>query len=199
MLSETPLKMSETIVQDGKTYATVIGIFDDEKRTFLPLESLWYPRRSDVVIGIIESARLNSYGVDLNSLYKGILISKYEETKFNIGDVIEATVRELDETKTIVLQYPKILQGGKIMDVRPSKVPRLIGKENTMIKELNEGTKSMIKVGMNGRVWIKGGDIALATEAIAKIQEEAHTSGLTNRIKDMLQNTSKAKKEHKVQ
>ncbi len=197
LLSDTPLKMKETLVQDGKTYATVLGIYDNEKRTFLPLESLWYPRRSDVVIGIIESARLNSYGVDINSLYKGILISKYEETKFNIGDVVEATVRELDETKTVVLQYPKLLQGGKIIDVRASKVPRLIGKDNTMLKELNSGTGSTIKVGMNGRVWLKGGDISLATEAIIKIQEEAHTSGLTNRIKGMLQDAAASKNKKK--
>lgn len=194
LLSDTPLKMKETLVQDGKTYATVLGIYDSERRSFLPLESLWYPRRSDVIIGIIESARLNSYGVDINSLYKGILISKYEETKFNIGDVVEATVRELDETKTVVIQYPKLLQGGKIIDVRASKVPRLIGKDNTMLKELTAGTGSTIKVGMNGRVWLKGGDISLATEAIIKIQEEAHTSGLTNRIKSMLQEAAKNKK-----
>lgn len=193
MISETPLKMKETIVQDGKTYATVMGVYDDVKKSFLPLESLWFPGRSDVVIGIIDSARLNSYGVDLNSLYKGIVISKYEETKFNIGDVIEATVRELDETNTVVLQYPKLLSGGKIIDVRASKIPRLIGKDNTMIKELTEGTHSMVKVGMNGRVWIKGGDITLATEAIIKIQQEAHTSGLTNRVKAMLQKSNVSK------
>ena len=84
------------------------------------------------------------------------------------------------------------LYGGKIIDVKPSKVPRIIGKNNTMIKQLTEGTKSTIIVGMNGRIWIKGGDVALTTKAILRIQEEAHTSGLTDRIREMLEKSKKA-------
>ncbi len=36
-------------------------------------------------------------------------------------------------------------------------------------------------------VWLKGGNIALATTAIRKIEDEAHTSGLTERIKNLLE------------
>ncbi|MEM3416380.1 MAG: KH domain-containing protein, partial [Candidatus Micrarchaeaceae archaeon] len=107
-------------------------------------------------------------------------------SRLKIGDVIEAKVKEMDETNTIVLMYPRRLFGGKIIDIRPSKVPRVIGSGNTMINQLIEGTKSNIIVGMNGRVWVKGGNIALATKAILRVEEEAHTSGLTERIKEML-------------
>ena len=40
---------------------------------------------------------------------------------------------------------------------------------------------------MNGIIWLKGGDVELATKAIMRIQTEAHVSGLTDRIKEMLE------------
>ncbi len=186
LLEGKPLHIENSIIDEEKTFSAVLGIFDEEKHTLVALEGLWYPRRGDMVIGVIDEARLNSYSVELNAPYKGILVSKYIESRLEEGDVVEAEVREIDETKTVVLARAKKLFGGKIIDVKPSKVPRIIGKGNTMISQILEGTKSIIRVGMNGRIWIKGGDVALATQAILKIEEEAHTSGLTDRIKAMM-------------
>jgi exosome complex component RRP4 len=186
-LPKMPSRAHEVIEEDGRFIATVIGMYDDEKGTFWPLEGVWYPMRDEIVIGIVEEAKLNSYTVNLNSLYKGIIIAKYSSKLF-AGDVIEAQVRDLDETKTVVLMHARKLSGGKMMSIKPSKVHRILGREDTMIREITEGTQSMINVGMNGVIWIKGGDVQKATEAIMKIEEEAHTSGLTERIKSMLSN-----------
>jgi len=193
LLSDKPIRIENAIIDGGKTYSTVLGMFDSEKNTLIPLEGLWYPRHGDVVIGIITEERMSSYSVDLNAPYKGILIAKYTREEFSLGDIIEATVKELDETQTVVLMHERKLFGGKIIEVKPSKIPRIIGKENTMITQLMQGTKSTIVVGMNGRIWIKGGDIALTTEAILKIEEEAHTAGLTDRIKEMLEKSKTEK------
>ncbi len=192
LISEGQVKSRDTIIVNGKTYSTLLAIYDDESGKLTPLEGLWYPRRDDTVIGIIESARLNSYSVDVNSLYKGIIISKYVEDRLSIGDIVESTVRELDDTMTIVLTKPRVLKGGRIIDIRASKIPRLIGKNEAMLTMLTEGTGCMVKAGINGRVWIRGGDISLATEAIRMVQEEAHTSGLTDRVKSMLDKKRKA-------
>ena len=192
MILDKPIHMENTFIEDDKTYAAVLGVFDKEKKVLIPLEGLWYPKHGELVVGIIIEEKLNSYVVDLNAPYKGILVAKYVRDKLSVGDIIEATVKELDETKTVVLMRERKLYGGKIIDVRPSKVPRIIGKNNTMIKQLTEGTKSTIIVGMNGRIWIKGGDVALTTKAILRIQEEAHTSGLTDRIREMLEKSKKA-------
>jgi exosome complex component RRP4 len=191
LLLEKPVRMENAIVEGNRTYSVVLGIFNEEKGTLIPLEGLWYPQREDVVIGIVEEARLSSYTIDLNAPYKGIVISKYAETKLSIGDIIEASVRVLDETKTVVLSRSRKLFGGKLIEVKPSKIPRIIGKGSMMLKQIRDGTKAMIIVGMNGRVWVKGGDTVLATEAILKIVEEAHTSGLTDRIKNLLESQKK--------
>lgn len=187
LLAQTPLRIENAIIEDEKTYSTVLGIYNEERSSLVALEGLWYPIRGDIVIGIVEEARLNSYSVDLNSPYKGIIIAKFVETRLERGDVVECEVKEMDDTKTAVLMRPKKLFGGKVIDVKPSKVPRIIGKANTMVEQIRNGTKSTIMVGMNGRIWAKGGNVALATEAILKIGEEAHTSGLTERIKALLE------------
>ena len=185
-LLDRPMQFENAMVDNGKTYSTVVGVFLEDKGTLIPLEGLWYPRRGDRVIGIVEEEKLNVYMINLNAPYKGILIAKFVRTKLNVGDVIEAEVDELDKTKTVVLDRPRKMFGGKLMQVNPSKIPRIIGKGDTMLKQLTEGTKCTMVVGMNGMVWIKGGDVGLAARAILKIEEEAHTSGLTNRIKDMM-------------
>ncbi len=186
-LEDKPANIEHAIIEHDRTYSTVLGNYDDEKKKLIPLEGLWYPIHGDVVIGIIEEEKLNSYSVSLNAPYKGIIVAKYMETQVQTGDVVEAFVKELDKTGTVVLMRAKKLFGGKIMNIKPSKVPRVIGKQDTMLKQLSDGTKAMIKVGRNGMVWMKGGDIALATAAIMRIQEEAHTQGLTERIKEMLE------------
>lgn len=193
VLIEKAMRIDNTIVEDGKTCSTVMGLYDDENNSLIPLEGLWYPRPGEKVIGVIEEARLNTYNVNLNAPYKGLIISKYTEGDILNKDIVEASVKELDKTGTIVLVRPRVLQGGKIISVKPSKVPRILGKENTMINQLAQGTKSTISVGVNGLIWMKGGDTDLATDAINRIQEESHVSGLTERINAMLQSASEPK------
>ncbi len=190
LLDEHPLHMEYAFIENNRTYSTILGTYDPEKKILIPLEGIWYPRKGDEVIGIVSDARMSTYSVDLNAPYKGLIISKYTEARLAIGDVIEGVVRAVEGSDIVIMRARK-LYGGDILDIKPSKIPRVIGRNNTMLNELMEGTKSTIRVGMNGRIWIKGGNTVLATEAILKIQEEAHTAGLTERIKKMLQEANK--------
>ena len=47
-------------------------------------------------------------------------------------------------------------KGGIIVDIAPTKVPRLIGKKGSMINMIKDKTKCKIVVGQNGLVWVKG-------------------------------------------
>lgn len=189
VIAEKEIRIPYTYTEGGKTYSTVLGIYEAEHSSIIPLEGLWSPNRDDDVVGIVEEDKGSVYIVDLNSPYTGIIISKFSQTELAPGDVIYAKVKEFDEKKEVILMHPRKLYGGKIINVKPSKVPRIIGNKNTMLNELIQGSKSNIIVGMNGMLWVKGGDVALATEAILKIQEEAHTQGLTDRIKKMFEKT----------
>ena len=60
-----------------------------------------------------------------------------------------------------------------------------------MIKLLKNLTKCNIFVTQNGRIWIKGENIAyerLLIDAIKKIEKEAHTVGLTDRMSLYIEN-----------
>ncbi len=185
LIEEKPLHLLDTLIENNKTYATVISVYDDEKKTLVPLEGLWYPARDERVVGVIEEAKLNTYTVQLNAPYKGIIISKFADTNMDNGDIIEAYVKELDKTGTVVLSRPRVMHGGKLVKIKPSKVNRLLGKADTMVKQISGGTGTLIVPGMNGVVWVKGGDIDLAIQAILRVQEEAHVTGLTARVGGM--------------
>jgi exosome complex component RRP4 len=188
LLSETPIRAPNSYIENGKTYSMVLGFKDSSGTGIIPFEGGWTPKVEETVIGVISSERNNVYEVDLGSHYRSLIIGgKYERFSFRLGDIVEATVKDIEDGRTIILSYPKALQGGTVISIKPSKIPRLIGKNNTMINQISQGTSSKISVGMNGMVWIKDGNIALATAAILRIEEEAHVSGLTGRIKEMVE------------
>ncbi len=192
LVSDKPVRSNYTYIEDGKTYSMVLGMIEREPLSIVPLESVWSPRIEDTVVGIVTSAKNSVYEVDLKFHGRSIIIGgKFERFSFKVGDVVEATVKDIEERRTIILSYPRLLSGGTLVSVKPAKIPRIIGRDNTMIKQIADKAKSNIVVGKNGMIWLKGGDIALATKAILTVQEEAHVPGLTERIKKLMENGSR--------
>jgi exosome complex component RRP4 len=185
-LSDAQIRIENTISDSKGTFSCIMGSYDDEKKVLVPLEGLWNPKRDDQVVGVVEEDKGNMYIINLNAPYKGLMLSKFLEFELKAGDIITAIVKELEKGGTVMLLRPRVLEGGKIISVKPSKIPRIIGKGNTMIKQITDGTGSSITIGLNGVIWLNGGNVDLATSAILKVEEEAHTSGLTERIRDML-------------
>jgi len=81
------------------------------------------------------------------------------------------------------------LYSGNIVKINPTNVPRIIGKQGSMISLIRDNTKTRIQIGQNGYIWIdgKGDDIALAQEAIETIDREATSEGLTKKIEKLLE------------
>ena len=111
---------------------------------------------------------------------------------YDVGDVLFLRVVDVDEIKKAKLGLKGRgmgkFKGGIIVDIAPTKVPRLIGKKGSMINMIKDKTKCKIVVGQNGLVWVKGNEDMeqLTREIIHLIEAEAHTSGLTNKIKNKL-------------
>jgi exosome complex component RRP4 len=116
------------------------------------------------------------------------------------GDLIFARVREVTPRKKVYISMKereaRVIKGGRILKVTPPKVPRIIGKRSSMISMIKRETKCRILVGQNGRIWISGKpELAeIAAKMIERIEEEAHTSGLTNRIKETIKKEKKREK-----
>jgi exosome complex component RRP4 len=83
----------------------------------------------------------------------------------------------------------RVLRSGRVVEVSYTKVPRVIGRAGSMVSLLKDKLDVNIFVGKNGRIWINGKaeDEELAIKAIKRIEQEAHTSGLTDRITKFLE------------
>jgi exosome complex component RRP4 len=66
-------------------------------------------------------------------------------------------------------------------------VPRVVGKKKSMLNIIRDHTQTKIVVGQNGWIWIKGDNTELAIKAIKKVEREAQSQGLTDRIIEMLE------------
>ncbi len=119
-------------------------------------------------------------------------------SKYKIGDILIVKILSADRINkpelTTVGKYLGIRNNGIVISIDPPKIPRVIGRSGSMIKMLKNLTKTNIFVTQNGRIWIKGEDLAherLLIESIHKIEDEAHTVGLTDRIKEFIMNEKK--------
>jgi exosome complex component RRP4 len=78
---------------------------------------------------------------------------------------------------------------GQMIEITPTKIPRVIGKQGSMVTMIKQETGCQITIGQNGRILVSGKspeDERLAVMAIRKIEQEAHTTGLTDRVTEML-------------
>ena len=191
-----------TFEDDGKICSKLLGLVSlrNKKISVIPLKSKYLPKKGDVVIGKIDDVRFSMWGVDINSPYSGILPAsevfgreKKELSRvFDVGDVLFLRIVDVDEVKKVKLGLKGRgmgkFRGGVIVDIAPTKVPRLIGKKGSMINMIKDKTGCKIVVGQNGLVWVKGNeDMEQIVKNIIKlIEREAHTSGLTDRIKNKL-------------
>ncbi len=203
VLGEDPkLAGSGTYVQDGIVYSANYGLVD--RRTsikVIPLSGRYIPARGDLVIGKVVDVTFSNWIMDINSPYEGLLhISEYPERVdpasmgkyLHVGELIIARVADVDPSMKVELtmrdEHLRILKQGRVMDISHVKIPRVIGRNGSMISMLKKELNVSIFVGQNGRVWLKGDDqrVDLAMRTVFKIEREAHTSGLTDTIKDYL-------------
>jgi len=178
--------MQYAYVDGGKTYSSILGLFDESGGRLVPLEGCYLPNLDDYIVGVVKEVKFSGYNLDINSPYIGFLSNKETRDEFELGDVILAKVKEVDEVKNIDLTDARKLAAGELVEVPPVKIPRIIGKKSSMIQMLTEATKSEIMVGRNGRIWIRNGNSALAAAAVLKISKEAHMPGLTDRMSAFL-------------
>lgn len=191
-----------TFKENGKVCSSLMGLVSlrNKKIRVIPLKSKYVPKKGDVVIGKIDDVKFSMWDVDINSPYSGILPAfevfgreKKELNKvFDVGDILFLRVIDVDEVKKAKLGLKGRgmgkFKGGILVEIAPTKVPRLIGKKGSMINMIKDKTGCKIVVGQNGLVWVKGDeDMEQLTKNIINIiEKEAHTSGLTNKIKNKL-------------
>ncbi len=189
-----------------KVYSKFIGLAENKNGYFIviPLSGVYNPKKGDGIIGKIAEVDFSKWIVDVNSPYQAVMplaeavdefvdLTTTDLTKyFNYDDIIFAEISTVTKAKSVQLSMKnrkcRKLKGGRIIKVTPAKVPRIIGKGGSMVEMIKNLTGTQIVVGQNGLVWVKGENEDVATEAILEIEEKPHLEGLTDRIREMLEN-----------
>ncbi len=164
----------------------------------IPLSGVYRPRRGNVVIGKISNITFNGWLIDIGSPENAFLsVAEYPrfvhkseiEAEMNIGDMAVAKIKDVNRKAvdlTMRLKGLGRIDEGLIVQVNSNKVPRVIGKEGSMISLIKEETGCNIIVGQNGFVWIKGDNVEkelFARSAIMFITERSFVHGLTEEVK----------------
>jgi len=179
----------------------------------IPLRGFYTPRPGDKAIALVVDKNPVKYKCDINAKDYAQLKPKNTERKgrirggrgkdfeherlstdkFDIGDILVVKILSADRLNkpelTTIGKYLGKKSNGIVISIDPPKIPRVIGRSGSMIKMLKNLTNCNIFVTQNGRIWLKGEDLAherLVIESIYKIASEAHTMGLTDRMQEFI-------------
>jgi exosome complex component RRP4 len=202
-----------TYKQNGKIYACRLGLVDYDGRRVhvVALKAFYIPVPGDTVIGKVVETTPGGWVIDIKAPQPARLRAsdvversfKPETTDlpsiFDVGDLIIAKVVAYDRTRDpqLTVREPglgKIVRG-QLIEVTPTKIPRVIGRQGSMVGMIKRETGCQLTIGQNGLILISGRspkDERLAVMALRKIEAESHTSGLTDRVTEMIKKEREA-------
>jgi len=192
---------------NDEIYATRIGLveYSNKKVSVVALKSFYVPSVNDIVIGKVVEVGTRGWMVEINSPFLALLRASDAFTKpFNpkndeltsildVGDVIIAKIIAYDRTRDPLLTIREHglgkVKSGQIVVITPTKIPRVIGRKGSMISMIKNETGCNITIGQNGVILVRGKNPVMegiVVRAIKMIEKEAHTTGLTDRVTDMI-------------
>ena len=202
-----------TYKENGKIFACRTGLVDyDGKRVYVvALKAFYIPVPGDIVIGKVIETTPGGWVIDIRAPHLARLRAsdvversfKPETTDlpsiFDVGDLIITKVVAYDRTRDpqLTVREPGLgkIMRGQIVTVTPTKIPRVIGRQGSMVGMIKKETGCQLTIGQNGLILISGRDPkseCLAIMAIRKIENESHTSGLTDKVTEMIKKERKA-------
>ncbi len=207
-----------TYMEQNKIYASRIGLVDtdNKKVNVVALRAFYVPKMGDIIIGSVVEVGFNGWTVDIKSPYTALLRASDVLSRpfkpqndelsqvLNAGDLIVAKIASYDRAHDpqLTVGEPGLgkITRGQILHVTPTKIPRIIGRKGSMISMIKQETGCQIILGLNGVILVTGKtpeDEELAIMAIKKIEEESHTTGLTDRITQLLKESKVKVEENK--
>jgi|TARA_B100000315_G_scaffold104734_1_gene96074 exosome complex component RRP4 len=187
--------------KDNNIVSIMYGLSEETKGLVkvIPLSGVYHPRRGNVVIGKVENVTFNGWIIDITAPNNAFLslteVPRYVnkdglEEVMDIGDMVVAKIWNINK-RGIDLSiksrgFGKV-EEGMIIKINPNKVPRVIGKEGSMVNLIKNETGCNITIGQNGLIWISGDKIEdelLAKKAVIFVTEKFFVEGLTDKLKE---------------
>jgi len=198
----------QNVIIDGdRAISTTVGFSEvnDNRVGVISLTGFYIPKIDDLVIGKVISYSALSWEIDINSYYSAILpasdifgrdfTSSRDDLslKLDKGDLIAARIVNTGSREPLITisgQDLGKIDSGELVKISPSKVPRLIGKQGSMIQAIEGATNSSITIGQNGWVIVSNDEtngLLKAIEAIRLVDEQAHVANLTDKVNKMFE------------
>ena len=183
--------------------ASQVGIVNLSGRLIKVVALNWRysPKKGDVVIGKVADISMSNWFVDFgypnygaiplkdgssDYIPKGADLTQY----YSHGDYVVGQITKVTKNKQIDLTMKgpglRKLSPGRIIKVNPAKIPRVIGKQGSMVSMIKQMTDCKIIAGQNGIIWVSGFDYNkehVAVEAVCMVEKKAHIEGLTDQVK----------------
>ncbi len=181
--------------------ATRFGLAETAGRVVrvISIFGAFIPRKNNVIIGRVTDITHAGWLVDIDAAAPGFLpieesprfINRNEMDQYlAIGDVIAAKIWSIKSRGLDLTLKGKglgKLENGFIFRIIPSRVPRVIGREGSMVNLIKERTGCNITVGQNGWIWITGPSTdaeVTARHAIEFVTDKVHINGLTVKVEE---------------
>ena len=170
----------------------------------IPLSGPYIPRTDDQVVGKVVDMTGYGWELDINSCFRGYLPGQFVfgrefspgthdlSSRFKVGDLLLAKIASFDRSRDpqLSIRGPGLgkIPMGELVEISPTKVPRLIGKRGFTINMIARETNCELKVGQNGWIVLSGPPegVLRAAKAIRMIEEEAHMADLTQKVQNFL-------------
>jgi len=195
LITDQRKKLGDNIyIKENKIYSSVLGILNesDDYVSVVALNGPYLPRVGDGVIGIVKNVTQVGYVIDIKTnqdcFFPKSLLTK-ELTK---GQMLFARVKSTNDS--VDLENINILPKGNLISVSSVKIPRIIGKNESMLNVLKNNTESNILVGKNGWIWYVSKNPVLLENAINLITTNSQKSNLTNTVEEYLKKSKVDKK-----
>lgn len=195
-----------TYRQGEKIVAGKLGLVSVDGRAIklIPLSGRYVPKKGDTIVAKVEDIIMSGWRLETNSAYSAVLPLKDASSDYiqrgadltqyyDIGDYVVCKIINVTSQKLVdvTMKGPGLrkLTGGFLFEVNTNKVPRIIGKQGSMVSMIKNATGCKIIVGQNGWVWVQGepDKEVIVINTIKKIEKEAHLSGLTDTVKQYLE------------
>lgn len=190
--------------ENNQIYSQFLGTVEyrNNKVRVKPMKGRYFPREGDSVIAVVSQVTYSNWILDINSPYEAVMpigeaVDEYIDLSeddisdyYDVGDVVIAKIQKVTKSKDMQVgmkdRRSRKIKGGMIIEVPPTKVPRIIGKKGSMVNMIKDKTNCTIVVGQNGRTWIRGENEGLAAQACKKVARDAQQRGLTDKIEKWL-------------
>ncbi len=188
---------------EGHLVVTQMGVLirSDRSVHVIPMKGRYQPGKGDFLIGIMKDHTPSRWFFDINTPQGARLHASdtpwsvdFGRTGeyMNVGDVAYLKVMEVDDIGRVDLTMKgpglRKLRSGQVMGIMPSLVPRLIGRNGSLIAAVKRGTGCRIFIGKNGWIWADGeaAGIEMVRRVLDVVDERSRMGGVSERILEML-------------